>query len=178
MTPRLRYGARTMGILDSWNDRKRIKAAASQMWDFVKRGYNFEVPLIFDKNDLTLQSIAEMQRKHPEVEMRMYQSKGLVVGLFRGGGMKGTHGISDGVLDHFARSGNIEGGFQKMNVEDLLARHESWLISQKLDPKEQEREAQEERMKREAISVTAEGAKAAAESTSVLEQADGPSKLE
>lgn len=165
-----------MGLFDGWNERKRIKEAAKQMWDYVKRGYNFEVPLIFDKNDLSLQAIAEMQRKHPEVEMRMYQSKGLVVGLFRGGGMKGSHGISEGVMDFFSKAGNIEGGFRKMNVEDLLARHEAWLINQKLDPKEQERDAQTERMAREAI--TLEGTGKLESTEPVVEPANGAAKLE
>lgn len=161
-----------MGLFDAWNERKRVKVAAQQMWDIVKRGINFEVPLIFDKNDLTLQAIAEMQRKHPEVEMRMYQSKGLVVGLFRGGGMKGNHGISEGVLEHFSRAGNIEGGFNKMNVEDLLARHEGWLRSQHLDPKEQERLAQTERMQKEAIVLTTkEGKTVVVEGSSALKKA-------
>ena len=182
----MRYGAATMGIFDGWNERKRVKEAAAQMWSYVKRGINFEIPLLFDRNDLTLQAVAEMQRKHPQVEMRMYQSKGLVVGLFRGEGMKGSHGISESALDLFSKTGGIEGGFQKMNVEDLLARHEAWLVSQKLDPREQEKLAQEERMSRERIEV---GSKNAAPEepkapelkdagTAAVEAVDGPAKLE
>lgn len=147
-----------MGILDTFREKQRIKMAAKQMWEHVRRGANFEVPLRLDKNDLTLQAVAEMQRQHPEVEMRLYQSKGIVVGLFRGpSGMKGNHGISNGVLDHFNRSGHIEDGFRSLTAEDLLARHEAFLVQQGLDAKEQEKLAQEERMKRERIELSGSG---------------------
>lgn len=147
-----------MGILDTFRQRQRIKEAAKQMWDFVRRGYNFEVPLLLDKNDLTIQAVAEMQKQHREVELRMYQSKGLVVGLFRSpNGAKGTHGISGAALDLFSKSGHIEDGFRAVSAEDLLARHETFLRQQGLDAKEMEQEAQEERMKREAIEVTGHG---------------------
>lgn len=164
-----------MGLFNGWSDRKRVKEAAKQMWSYVRRGYNFEVPLIFDKNDLTVQAIAEMQKQHPEVELRMYQSRGLVVGLFRTpNGMKGSHGISDQAMDLFTKTGHIENGFMPMTAEDLLGRHEAFLLKQGLDPKQQEKEAQEARIKREAIEVVATPGKLETQEVA----ADGAGKLE
>lgn len=142
-----------MGLFDSWSQKKRAKEAAAQMWDLLKKGYNFEVPFILDKNDLTVQAITELQRRHPKVQLRMYQSRGLVLGLFRGEGMRGNRGIGDSILDHFSQSGHLGEGFENIKAEDLLAGHEKFLIGQHIDPKQAEREAQTERMIREAISV-------------------------
>lgn len=143
-----------MGIFDGWTTRRRVKEAAGQMWDLLKRGYNFEVPLVFDKNDLTVQAVAYLQKKHPQVQLRMYQSRGLVLGLFRGEGMRGNMGISEATLSQLAHSGHIGEGYDTMTAEDLLAGHERFLLTQGLDPKEEEATAQKERAARERITLS------------------------
>jgi len=142
-----------MGLFDSWNETKRMKEAAKQMWDLLKRGYNFEVPLLFDKNDLTVRAIVELQRRHPQVQLRMYQSRGMVMGLFRGEGQRGNVSVSDDVLNLLNKSGHIGQGYTTMKAEDLLGSHEAFLLSQHLDPKQQEKDSQAERAARDAISV-------------------------
>lgn len=142
-----------MGLFDSWQRRKRIKAAAEQMWNIIRSGVNFEVPLSFQKDDLFVQALVELQRQHPRVQMRLYQSRGLVVGNFdrrTGGGMN----VAESTFDHLVRSGHIrESEGRELSVENFLFQHELFLRQQGLDPKEQEKEAQEARMKDEAISV-------------------------
>ncbi len=147
-----------MGIFDGWKERKRVKEAAKQIWELLKRGYNFEVPLILDRNDLTVQAVTEVQRRHPQVQLRMYQSRGMVLGLFRGEGMRGNVGIAEATVNQLANSGHIDSGYETMKPEDLLASHERFLKSQRLDPKEEEATAQAERAAREAITVGGVGA--------------------
>ena len=142
-----------MGLFDGWTRRKRVNEAAQQMWNFIRRGYTFEVPLILDRNDLTLAAIVKLQKNHPEVELRMYQSKGLVLGIFRSPSLVGPNKIAPGTLDFLARQGNIGAGHETITAEEILADHEAFLRRQGLDPQQMEREAQEARMKEEAITV-------------------------
>jgi hypothetical protein len=142
-----------MGLFESWKRSTKVKQAAEEMWTFLRRGHTFEVPLLLDKNDLTLAAIVKLQRMHPEVELRMYQSKGLVLGIFRSPSLIGPNKIAPGTLDFLAKHGNIGGGHESIRAEDILADHEAFLRRQGLDPKEMERAAQEERMKDEAITV-------------------------
>lgn len=142
-----------MGWFENLQKKKRIKKAAEEMWSILRSGITFEVPLSFSKDDLAMQAVVELQRQHPGVELRFYQSRGLVLGLFSradGGGMN----VSDMVHDQLVRAGHVrtaEG--RDLTIEHFLAQHEAFLVRQGFDPKAQEAEAQEARMKEEAISV-------------------------
>lgn len=145
-----------MGIFSKWTEKARVKEAAKQLWQAIQRGHNFEVPLVFDKNDLTVQAIVELQKQHPEAELRMYQSKGLVLGLFRNDMAQTSFArVSAGAFDLLRKAGTVDPS-TKNNAEDLLASHEAWIRKQGWDPVALEKQAQEERMKREAITVSPE----------------------
>lgn len=150
-----------MGLFESWQRKKRIQKAAEEMWYIVRSGVNFEVPLSFQKDDLFVEALVELQRRHPGVQMRLYQSRGLVVGNFdkrSGGGMN----VAEDTFRQLLRSGHIrESEGRDLSVENFLLQHELFLRKQGLDPKEQEKEAQEARMKDEAISVTTKGTESA-----------------
>lgn len=161
-----------MGLFDFWQKKKKAAAAAEQMWALLRQGINFEVPLSFSKDDVAVQAIVELQRQHPGVELRFYQSRGLVLGLFSkqdGGGLN----ISDVAHSMMLRSGQLKHAEGKdLTIENFLAQHEAFLISQGFDPKVQEREAQEARMKREAMEVGTQG-DVASENT-VTEKTEAP----
>ncbi len=142
-----------MGMFDGWKRKQQVKEAAKQLWAFLQRGYNIEVPLLLDKNDLTMEAVTELQRRHPQAQLRMYQSRGMVLGLFRNESQRGNRGISDAVLDQFNSAGHIGGGYTEMQPEDMLAAQEAFLRSQGFNPEQQEKEAQEERARRDRIEV-------------------------
>lgn len=150
-----------MGLFDFWQKKKKAAAAAEQMWTLLRQGINFEVPLSFSKDDVAIQAIVELQRQHPGVELRFYQSRGLVLGLFNkqdGGGLN----VSDVAHSLLLRTGQLKHAEGKdLTIENFLAQHEAFLIGQGLDPKKQEAEAQEARMKREAMVVGEQGEKPA-----------------
>lgn len=149
-----------MGLFDGWKKKQRVRAAAEQMWNLLKRGYNFEIPLLFDKNDLTVESIAELQRRHPQAQLRMYQSRGMVLGLFRGeNGQRGTQSLAEGTIAQLQAAGHIGEGYKEVRAEDLLQDHEAFLVKQHLDPKEEEAHAQAERAERDALVIGGIGGK-------------------
>lgn len=142
-----------MGIFDGWKRKQKVKEAAKQLWNVIRRGHNIEVPLLLDKNDLTMEAVTELQKEHPQAQLRLYQSRGMVLGLFRSESLRGNPGISDGTLNQFTAAGHIGGGFREMKPEDLLAGQEAFLRAQGLDPELMEKEAQAERAKRDRIEV-------------------------
>ena len=121
------------------------------MWHVVRRGISFEVPISLDRHDLSYQAVVELQKQHPEVELRMHQSRGVIVGL---AGRRSITRETQGQLER----GQYYPGAEKerSNIDTAIAGHEAFLHQQGLDPAEMEREAQEERMRAEAIAVTSE----------------------
>jgi hypothetical protein len=131
-----------MGILSYWREknekRKRLEQAADQLWYHIQRGANLEVPLHLKKDDEFIQAIAIVQRRHPKVKMRFYQSKGLVLGLHQPGV---TMDASPDAMAALNRGGYF-GQEGELPVEAMLAQHETWLRARGLDPLEAEAESQ------------------------------------
>jgi hypothetical protein len=170
-----------MGFLNALERRKRIKKAAEEMWHLVRSGYNFELPLSFMQDDLAVQATVELMRNHPGVEMRFYQSRGLVLGLFGKG--QGGLNVDESLRDYLKRSGHLKSAEGRdLTVENFLAQHEAFLVQQKLDPREMEREAQEKRMAEEAISIARRREEASLEenapSTAQADPASTPAPLD
>jgi hypothetical protein len=138
-----------MGLLDKWRQKARATKAAEELWDVVRRGILLEIPLVFDQSDVTMQAIAILTQQHPQVELRYMLAKGLVLGIHTGNDGKK---FSREALEMLHKGGNLKSG--ALSVEQLLTEQEAWLRSQGMDPAEQEKKAQEERMAREAISVS------------------------
>lgn len=141
-----------MGLYERWQRSRRIKKAAEEMWNLIRGGVNFELPLSFQSDDLSMQAVVELQRRHPGVEMRFYQTKGIVLGLFGKG--QGGLNIDEALRNYLGRAGHLrtaEGA--DLTVENFLAQHEAFLRQQGLDPQQMEKEVQEARMKDEAMSV-------------------------
>jgi hypothetical protein len=163
-----------MGLFSAWEKRKRVKQAAEQMWAIIRQGINFEVPLSFSQDDIAVQAVVELQRQHPGVELRFYQSRGLVLGLFNksdGGGMN----VSDTAHALMLRVGQLKRAEGKdLTVENFLDQHAAFLTMQGLDPKQQEREAQEARMKREAMEVSTKAVEASTKPEAASSEASTP----
>lgn len=131
-----------MGLFSDllWNPKKRkqLEEAANQMWGHISMGANFEIPLHLKKDDPLLQAVQVLQKKHPEVKLRMYQSKGLVLGLHKPGVSIDASPEAMGMLQkgqYFGTAGDIP-------VEKMLDEHVAWLQSRGFDPKQAEAEAQ------------------------------------
>ncbi len=142
-----------MGLFSSYREkaarRKRLEDAADQLWFHISRGANVEVPLHLKADDDFVQAIQILQRRHPEATMRMYQSKGTVLGLHKPG--EGLD-ISKEAFEALRRGGAI-GTAGDQSIQQMLAGHEAWLRSQKLDPVAEEARAQAAAAKLNAISV-------------------------
>lgn len=142
-----------MGLFDKWTEQKRVKQAAKEFWQAIRGGRNFEVPLKFDRNDLTLQAIVKLQNDHPEVELRMYQSKGIVLGLFRSASENVTSiTVGQQAWNMLKQAGTVNTG--KVTIDSLIAGHEAWIRQQGWDPAKQERAAQHEEAEKRAITVS------------------------
>lgn len=137
-----------MGFFDTYKRKQRAKEAAKQLWVHIRAGAKLEVPLSLKADDITLLTIAELQKEHPGVELRMYQSRGLILGLFDRRGIN----ISEQAFNLMKASGHIKES-EPVNVDQLIADHEAFLVRQGLDPQEMEKEAQEADMAKHAISV-------------------------
>lgn len=150
----LTHPAHTMGILsrasEAYAKKRRLEQAAEQLWVHISAGKNLEVPLHLNKDDDYIQAIKVLQKKHPEVQLRMYQSKGLVLGLHQPGvSMKG---VSPDAMASM-RNGGYFGQSGDLPIETLLAQHEAWLVARGFDPAEQERLAQEGEATRHRIEI-------------------------
>lgn len=140
----------TSWATEAFRKKKRLEQAADQLWDAIRAGNNLQVPLHLNKDDDYIQAIAVLQKKHPEVQLRMYQSKGLVLGLHQPG--VSMQNVSAEAMAGLHRGGYFgEGG--NLPIEQLLSQHEAWLRARGFDPAEQERLAQEEEAKRHRIEV-------------------------
>lgn len=131
-----------MGLFSDllWNSakKKRIEDAADHLWTHIATGANFEIPLHLKKDDPLLLAVRVLQKKHPEVKLRMYQSKGLVVGLHKPGVSIDASPEAMAMLakgSYFGTPGDIP-------VEKMLDEHVAWLTSRGFDPKEAESQAQ------------------------------------
>lgn len=118
------------------------------MWPFLKGGVFIEIPLLLDPDDLTHLTIVELQKKHPEVELRFFQKRGLVLGVHQS--LEGR-AVSKEAFDALRKGGQLVGN--DVSAEAMLDAHKAWLVAQGEDPRQMEKEAQEARMKREAITV-------------------------
>ncbi len=143
-------------MFETWSKKRRIKAAAEQMWKHIQVGVNFEVPLNLDASDPTMLAIAYLQQMHPKVVVGLHQSRGLVVGLHRvgqtGSENKKVAAGAWGILDQYGHFAN-----KSQDVEHLLAGQEKFIRQQGLDPREEERVAQEKEAARTRIEVGQQG---------------------
>lgn len=143
-----------MGLLDFLGNRtrqKRIRAAANQFWDAVRKGIKFEVPAAQSKDDDALQAIALMMNEHPEVALALHQSRSIICGIFKeaGGGV-----TAEGwqMLDRGNYFPKAQGG-----VEGLLFSHERFVRQQGLDPDEMVKQAKTEEAAKHALVVDGHG---------------------
>lgn len=145
--PLTRYGPPAMS--KTRGDRKsRLKQAAQQMWEQVRKGFKFEIPASLSTDDDLAQTVAILQREHPEVQVSSYGARGIVIGM--------QSNAKDMRISQEAFAGLDAGGYfapRAADLENLLASHERWMRSQGLDPEEQVKEAQEQEKKRTRIEV-------------------------
>lgn len=130
--------------------KRRLDLAADQIWAHIRRGANLEVPFSMKKDDEYLQALVILQKKHPEVQMRLYQSKGIVIGM----NMPGvTLNISQ---EAFAalQKGHAFGVAGKVSAESMLDDHIAWMRSHGFDPEQAEKDAQEAEAKKYRIELT------------------------
>lgn len=141
-----------MGFFKDWQKTQRAKKAAEQMWPHLKAGAFLEIELVLDPEDITHLAIIELQKKHPEVELKFYQKRGLVLGIHQS--LEGRS-VSKEALEALRVGGQLTKA--DFNPVAALEQHMAWLRNQGEDPRQMEKEAQEARMKREAISVGGTG---------------------
>lgn len=139
---------------ETFRKKRRLEQAADQLWFHIAAGSNLEVPLHLKRDDDFIQAIEILQKRHPEVQLRMYQSRGIVLGLHKPGV---TMDVSPEAMAALKRGGNFGDVGQNVTVEQMLAQHEAWLRSRGLDPGAEERRAQEADAARHAISVGGTG---------------------
>lgn len=137
-----------MGYFDRLMRSRRAKLAAEQMWPALRAGVFLEIPLLLDPDDLTHLTMVELQKAHPEVELRFFQKRGLVLGIHQS--LEGRT-VSKEALDSLRKGGQLVK--DEASAREMLEAQMAWLRTQGEDPYQMEKEAQEARMKREAISV-------------------------
>lgn len=117
---------------------KQVREAAAQMWAAVQAGKTFEVPIIFDGNDPTMQAVWLLFRLHPELRQVVRQSRSFIL----------THpdrlNLSADTQELMRKGGQFAAPEKFVdNVRALLGGQESFLEGQGFDPKQMEKEAQE-----------------------------------
>ncbi len=131
-------------------EQKRAAQAADEMWAAVSRGIKFEVPAADSLHDSTMQAVALLTRAHPEVEVAMHQSRGLIIGLMKDKHTKVSN-AAWGVLGSHGYFPEVPEG----KVEALLTGHERFMRANQLEPAEMVKQAQEAQQAKEAITVGA-----------------------
>lgn len=126
--------------------------AADQMWEAVSRGIKFEVPASNSADDTTMQALALLTQAHPEVEVAMHQSRGIIVGLLKDKHTK----VSQVAWDTLGQHGYFPEAHGQ--VEHLLSGHERFMRANQLSPEEMVKQAQEAQQKKDTVEVTTEGA--------------------
>lgn len=149
---------------------KRQREAAKQMWNFVKSGVSFEIPVSLSTDDTTMKALECMVRAHPEVVMGQkasngaggapltLQSRGIVVGL-RQNIAAGSEAMK--VLQNYGYQPDAKGG-----LKELFENHEAFIRRQaRLEPEEAVAQAQLDAKVRNAIVLTDQSAARAEEAT-------------
>lgn len=118
---------------------RQQREAAKQMWDVVRRGVAFEVPVSLSTDDNTMKAVELLLKQHPEVTlahervkkpeggkvidgsaMVTFQSRGLVLGLRR------SFAVSDLGLEMLAKGGYHP---EAASLMKLFAQHEAFMRS-------------------------------------------------
>ena len=147
-----------MGIISTldkmrlkFNASKQVREAADQMWKAVQAGKTFEVPIVFDGNDPSMQAVWLLFRIHPTMRMLVRQSRSFVI----------THpdrlnlSAETQMLMHKGGQATTPEKFAE-NVRSMLAGQEAFLEEQGFDPKQMEKEAQERDAKKHAMGEVSE----------------------
>lgn len=150
-----------MRFIENYKRKQQAQKAAEQMWNYIKRGVSLEVPFSKDPKDPATLAVMELQRKHPEVRLKVYQSRGVVVGMHSAGVPNARGPVSPEAWEGLKRGGyhGLDGQqLSNADVEANLDAHVAWMNAQGLDPNVGEKEAKEAEMEKHSIVLGASSA--------------------
>lgn len=128
---------------------RRVREAARQMWEAIDKGAVFEVPIVFDRNDPTMQAVFLLQKQHKQTRLGVRQSRTIIVSHEK------AHNLSADVKALLMKGGQMFDPEKFMgSIESMLAGHETFLREQRLDPEQMAREAKEKEAAIHAIDIS------------------------
>lgn len=149
----------SLPFVDLLRYNKRQREAAKQMWNYVRQGMSFEIPVSLSTDDDTMKALECMCRQHPEVVMGQrgtnggegapltLQSRGIVVGL-RQNIAASPEALK--VLKTFGYQPDAKGG-----LVELFDAHAAFIKNRgRMDPAEAVEQAQMDAKARNAIVLT------------------------
>lgn len=101
---------------------RRVREAAQQMWDAVKKGYAFEIPASLSTDDATTKAVLCLQEMHPDCPVAMLQSRGIVIGK-----AKTAAGVSQEAWGILAKHDYFPDPNKAASAEKFIEQHEAFM---------------------------------------------------
>lgn len=148
-----------MGILSTYDKlkaklgvSKQVREAADQMWVAVMQGKTFEVPIVLNSADPSMQAVWLLFKLHPEMRVAVRQSRSFII----------THPdrvtLAAETQELMRKGGQFASpGEFTSSIERMLGGQAAFLEKQGLDPEQMEKEAQEAQAKKHALVLDASG---------------------